>query len=291
MKKPSWRKIIVGVCVVVAVVATLFFERAPINKILNLVENYSSNHSAVLEEFKQEIFSAPLRGSFSGSGAALSPSNIITLTNQERAKAGSASLKENASLDKSAMLKVQDIFNRQYFDHISPDGNGPGYLADTAGYSYVVIGENLALGNFKDDAALIKAWMDSPGHRENILNVRYQDIGVAVGQGIFDGDRVYVAVQEFGKPTSACPSATSAERSSIDSARANVDSLNSEITDDKNTLDKMPRTTAEEDSAYNAKVTEYNNTVSEYNAAVSDLRAMIDAYNQHVRDFNACATQ
>ena len=285
------KKSIAYASIAAILLALLFVEREPIAGAINFVKNYSAKNDAVLNEVKQEIFTPPLRSRFSGTASSLSPSNIISLTNQERIKIGLGSLEGNSLLDKAAMMKVQDIFNMQYFEHISPAGNGPGYLADAAGYSYVVIGENLALGTFKDDASLVKAWMDSPGHRENILNVRYQNIGVAVGQGIFKGERVYVAVQEFGKPASACPSASLAERLKIDNDRADADKLNSVILAYKQALDNMSRSTAEENSAYSAKVAEYNSAVLKYNDSTKNLRAEIDAYNIRVRDFNACVAK
>jgi len=112
-------------------------------------------------------------------------------------------------------LQLDDIFEKQYFAHISPEGLGPSDLAEKSGYEYIMIAENLALGNFKDDNTLVNAWMDSPGHRANILNNRYTEIGVAVGKGFFSesnennkeeiATEVWIAVQEFGLPLSSCP--------------------------------------------------------------------------------------
>ncbi len=114
------------------------------------------------------------------SSNALSNPKVITLTNAERAKENLALLTENKKLDTDAELKLQDLFKQQYFDHISPQGNGPSYLADQVKYAYVVIGENLALGNFKDNESLIAAWMASPGHRANILNAAFKKVGIGV---------------------------------------------------------------------------------------------------------------
>src|SRR6185369_15716694 len=118
---------------------------------------------------------------------------------------GLPALKENALLDKAAKKKLDDMFAQQYFEHINPQGKGPSDLAKSVGYDYIAIGENLALGNFKNDAELVQAWMDSPGHRANILNKQYTEIGVAVGQGTYEGKKTWLAVQEFGRPTSSCP--------------------------------------------------------------------------------------
>lgn len=134
----------------------------------------------------------------------LSPDGIIQYTNVERLKGGLGTVKINSRLSASAGNKLQDIFKQQYFEHLSPSGLGVSDLAKQAGYDYVIVGENLALGSFGSNQALIAAWMASPGHRANIMDPRYQDIGVAVGRGMFQGSMQWVAVQHFGKPLAAC---------------------------------------------------------------------------------------
>jgi uncharacterized protein YkwD len=243
------------------------------------------------EDVREEIMSSPLLGSFAETDAKLSVAGVITETNGERTSRSLRALTENAELTKAATLKLDDLFKQQYFEHISPQGHGPGYLAEEAGYRYVVIGENLALGNFKDDKVLVAAWMASPGHRANILNERYSEIGVAVGQGMYEGRKTWIAVQEFGKPASSCPIISTALKSSIEREKENVGNLDAQIQSDKRALESMPRGTPAERDAYNAKVSEYNATVKEYNTAVSDLRRDIDAYNEQVRVFNSCIRQ
>jgi uncharacterized protein YkwD len=92
------------------------------------------------------------------------------------------------------------MFENQYFAHESPTGEKVSDLAKKFGYDFLLIGENLAMGNFSSDEDLVLAWMESPGHRENILNEKYQEIGVAVKKGIFEGKEVWIAVQHFGLP-------------------------------------------------------------------------------------------
>ncbi|KKU51619.1 MAG: hypothetical protein A3H69_05845 [Candidatus Sungbacteria bacterium RIFCSPLOWO2_02_FULL_47_9] len=139
----------------------------------------------------------------------------IRFTNEERAKAKIALLSESEILDGAAEEKVEDMFARQYFEHVSPAGVGMANLVEKDGYDYIAVGENLALGNFSDDHALVQAWMNSPGHRANILNPRYRDIGVAVRHGVFEGREVWLAVQAFGKNASACPTVDKTASSSI----------------------------------------------------------------------------
>jgi len=89
--------------------------------------------------------------------------------------------------------------SNEYFSHFSPDGVSPWHWFDEAGYVYAHAGENLAI-HFTDSSEVVDAWMDSPTHRENIVNGIYTEIGVGTAKGKFDGyDTVYV-VQLFGTP-------------------------------------------------------------------------------------------
>lgn len=283
--------IFIGIIVVIAVI--FFVEQRPIvqyaTNVITLVKEYSDGHPDLVEQLQQEIFTQPLRGNISSVSAPLSPDGIIGFTNNERLAAGIPLLKESALLDAAAQRKVQDMFDHQYFDHISPAGNGPGALATNAGYSYIVIGENLALGNFKSDQDLVNAWMNSPGHRANMLNKRYQDIGVAVGHGTFNGERVWLAVQEFGKPSSACPTVSFDLKTQIEKDKTTVSQMDTDLSTKRTALEAMPHTTVEESTAYNAKVTEYNAEVNQYNTLLTALRQEIDTYNTAVENFNTCA--
>ena len=114
---------------------------------------------------------------------ALSKLGVLVWTNVQRDLNGKMpSLTSNSILDQIANLRLQDMFSRQYFEHISPIGEGASDLARTNGYEFIVIGENIALGNFESDQKLVAAWMASPGHRANILNARFVDIGTFVDQ-------------------------------------------------------------------------------------------------------------
>jgi len=228
----------------------------------------------------------PLRGVFGGSNSPLTESGVLTWTNKNRADADLLPLALNPTLSGMAETKLQDLFAKQYFEHVSPTGVGPSGLAQNVGYDYIVIGENLALGNFDGDKALLDAWMASPGHRANILNVRYKEIGIAVGQGTFEGKSTWIAVQEFGLPITACPVPSSSEKVSIDSIKKSVDATEVSITTQKTAIDAM---TIKSGSDYNQKITAYNTLVHKYNALVVTLKAKISDYNKQVVIFNTCA--
>jgi hypothetical protein len=197
-------------------------------------------------------------------------------------------LKENVELDQAASAKANDMFLNQYFEHISPFGVGVSDLAENSGYEYIMIGENLALGNFKDDAVLVQAWMDSPGHRANILNERYTDIGVSVIKGMFEGETTWLAVQHFGLPLSACDGPQETLKAKIGLNQADTQELKNSLIVLKEEIEGMnPRRQREE---YNAKVEEYNNLVSQYNNLIAETKGLTETYNVQVSAFNECAS-
>jgi len=129
--------------------------------------------------------------------ADISHSSLIRLTNEERGLIGVSSLKENELLNQAAYLKAQDMMNQDYFSHQSPAGITPWYWFKKVGYDYDVAGENLGIG-FLDSEEIYLAWDNSPSHKANLLNPEYQDIGIAVLSGDFNGSQTTVVVQLFG---------------------------------------------------------------------------------------------
>ncbi len=212
----------------------------------------------------------------------LSEKGIITYTNSERRKAGLSELKENAKLAASAQLKLEDMFKYQYFEHVSPSGVSVTDLVEKEGYAFIVIGENLALGNFGGDSNVVAAWMASPGHKANILNTKYKEIGVAVGQHAYQGKVQWIAVQHFGTLLSTCPSPSTTEKQVIDGLEKNLLTQETAIQAMKKDIDQS---TGEE---YKNKIDEYNKLVEVYNTALTSLKAKIAQYNDSVKKFNSC---
>jgi hypothetical protein len=246
----------------------------------------------LVQEIRNEIIqNNPLRFQGDYPNSVLTVKGVVDETNRQRREAGLPELVQNARLHQAAELKVKDMFDGQYFDHISPSGNGPSHFARQAGYRYVIIGENLALGNFKDDVALVEAWMNSQGHRENILNAQYQEIGVAVMKGRFEGKMVWLAVQEFGRPESACPSVSSSLRATIDAERDELDRLVEIINRTHSELSRSSPRTERERAEYNEKVREYNRLVDEYRGRSEKLKQNIERYNSQVRLYNQCISR
>jgi uncharacterized protein YkwD len=251
-------------------------------------DNITAKSDEEIKPLQQEFISDPLIHPDGETPAVLSAQEVIFLTNRERKQNGGTSLTYNSRLTAAAKAKLDDMFAGQYFEHISPEGHGPGYIIDKAGYKYIVVGENLALGNFKDNASLVKAWMDSPGHRANILNTRFTEIGVAVGEGMYNGKKTWLAVQEFGLPATSCPIVDTTLKTRVDADTIKADAMSASLIQSQQQLRNMSRTTPEEEAAYRTQVEQYNNKVTEYNKLVAEIKENIETYNRAVRSYNQC---
>ena len=108
---------------------------------------------------------------------------VLDLTNQERAKIGVPALKLDVELSKVAREKSRDMQAKGYFDHNSPTYGSPFDMMKKFGISYRTAGENIAMGQ-QSPQEVVTAWMNSEGHRKNILNANYTHIGIGhVAQG------------------------------------------------------------------------------------------------------------
>lgn len=122
---------------------------------------------------------------------------LIDETNENRMTNDLPALHENSLLDTAAQLKANNMATNNYFAHTSPTGLTPWYWFGQAGYNFEYAGENLAV-NFSDSQDVTNAWMNSPEHRENILDANYNDIGMATAQGTFQGRPAVYVVELFG---------------------------------------------------------------------------------------------
>ena len=129
--------------------------------------------------------------------SSITETNIFNLTNSERAKYGLSSLSWNYKLTEAARAKAQDMIDKDYFSHISPDGRTPWNFITATGYNYIYAGENLAM-NFSVAEDVMAAWMASGGHRDNILSGNFKELGVGVSTGEYQGYTTTVIVQMFG---------------------------------------------------------------------------------------------
>lgn len=277
------------------IVLFLFMVR---DDVLSVIENiYNKNNDNQVIQLEKEV---PILGKVDTPGALLVDSNllntdsktkllkdnIITITNKYRKENGGLSLlAENSKLNLSAEKKLQDMFDNQYFEHLSPSDIGVADLGEQVGYEYIFIGENLAMGNFKNDQALVDAWMASPGHKENILNKNYIEIGVAVEKSKFEGSDVWIAVQHFGTPRNICPSIDMVLYGVIDSNQSQLKEIERDLLLRKDMIEKK---VVYEGMTYFEQIDKYNNLINNYNKLITETKEKINNYNNQVRAFNLC---
>jgi uncharacterized protein YkwD len=134
-----------------------------------------------------------------GATTSAEKNKIIKLTNVQRKKAGLKPLKENQKLNQAAYAKAKDMLEKNYWAHYSPQGVSPWKFIEDSGYYYKIAGENLAKG-FDTQKGVMAGWMNSPGHRKNILNKSYTETGVAVIVGRLDGKDITLVVAMYASP-------------------------------------------------------------------------------------------
>lgn len=106
---------------------------------------------------------------------------VIRLVNIERSKRGLQTLRANWELCRVARYKSQDMINKNYFSHTSPTYGSPFKMMETFGIRFSAAGENIAMGQ-RSAQEVMNSWMNSPGHRSNILSATYSEIGVGLAK-------------------------------------------------------------------------------------------------------------
>ena len=138
---------------------------------------------------------APPAGVNSTPGGSLAM-EVVAGTNRERAQHGLAALTLEPRLTAAAQAHGEDMVNRRFFAHDSPDGRSVADRVLAAGYTYRVVAENIAAGQ-RTVAEVVDGWMNSPGHRANILSPDVRQIGIGFATG---GEYGTMWVQVFGTP-------------------------------------------------------------------------------------------
>jgi uncharacterized protein YkwD len=133
--------------------------------------------------------------------------SLLSETNAKRAENAKATLTLSQKLNSSAQSKCEDMVAKDYWSHDAPDGTPPWKFFKAVNYSYSIAGENLAYGFF-DTKDVVNGWMNSPTHRENMLNADYKEIGFGVckSPNYNHSGLQIVVVQHFGVPNTAKPS-------------------------------------------------------------------------------------
>jgi uncharacterized protein YkwD len=149
------------------------------------------------------LFAVPEAGHFARATEGLRDldrvrAGMLAQVNAQRRKAGASPLKMNAELQKSAQAHAQDMLARGYFAHESPSGTTVRERSRKAGYTWRAIGENIAEGQ-TSITEVVTTWMNSPGHRRNILEPGFRELGIGLvtGKGR-NGEYRVIWVQNFG---------------------------------------------------------------------------------------------
>ncbi len=286
--KPS--KIILLAALILALAGGFWFKESMVGFYHNLDENLENfQHSelgTVITQVGEILTPPPLNIGGKANSAVLTKDQVIIETNIQRNANGLPSLSESLKLNRAALVKAQDMFSKQYFEHVSPQGTDPGTLVKSAGYDFIVTGENLILGNFISEKEMVRLWMESPGHRANILNTRFTEIGVAVVKGRYSGQTVWIGVQEFGLSFSSCPKIDEGLKSQIENNRAGLDALSVRIDAKRDEIENTSRRSEQ----YNQLVDEYNELVRQYNELNDATKILISEYNAQVNNFNKCVS-
>jgi hypothetical protein len=165
------------------------------------------------------------------------PAVIVELTNEERGDDAVLPLRRSETLDLAATMKARHMAENRYFAHYSPDGISPWHWFDEAGYSFTYAGENLAV-LFTDSEEVVEAWMESPGHKANLLSSDYTEIGVGTAEGVYKGKQTVFIVQLFGTPAevrreivSSVPTIVANVAGETDSSASNTSAENERLTE------------------------------------------------------------
>lgn len=130
--------------------------------------------------------------------------DLAALTNQKRGDHGLPPLSLNSQLNSGAQAKANHMIAHNYWAHTAPDGTQPWYFFDQSGYPYVHAGENLAYG-FSNSGEIIDAWLNSPGHKANLLG-DYKEMGFGFTNGSnYQGGEYTVVVAFYGSKTEPKP--------------------------------------------------------------------------------------
>ncbi|HKR65189.1 MAG TPA: CAP domain-containing protein [Thermoanaerobaculia bacterium] len=123
---------------------------------------------------------------FSLAAEEITPESVLRLMNDYRAERGLAPLHEDVNLMRAARDRMRDMEDGGWWSHESPEGVSPFVWLAARDYPYAFAGENLACG-FETAGLLVESWMESPGHRANILGTQYSDCGIAIIEGSTKG--------------------------------------------------------------------------------------------------------
>lgn len=161
----------------------------------------------------------------------MSTGALLANTNAERSANGLAPLTLNSKLNSSATAKANDMVNKDYWSHNSPDGKEPWVFFDAAGYSYQKAGENLAYG-FATSSDTVVGWMNSLSHRANILDSQYTEVGFGYinSNNYVNTGQETIVVAHYAKPTASSSAPAPAPSQPAPTTKKSTPKVESETT-------------------------------------------------------------
>lgn len=158
-------------------------------------------------------------GQLLGVAENITEARLLELTNQQRAAAGIATLQPSQELSEAAKAKAADMLARGYWAHFGPSGETPWQFIKGSGYEYEYAGENLAK-NFQTNDGVVMGWMNSPGHRENLLSSNYSEVGIAAADGELEGRPTTLVVALYASPQAAFSTLDRGETAAVETLPA-----------------------------------------------------------------------
>lgn len=155
--------------------------------------------------------------------------SAISLINIERRARGLSPLNEHEKLNRAALSKVHSLALSGNLEHTSSAAGEPWWPLEEADYRYDVVGENLGV-NIETAELLVSEWMASPGHRANILNPEFEDIGIATSRASFLGQRADYIVLYMAKPRNLVSQAAAIEAVARDTVKQGKEEMEEMIT-------------------------------------------------------------
>ncbi|MGL5756874.1 MAG: CAP domain-containing protein [Paraclostridium sp.] len=162
---------------------------------VNVPQNKPEGNTNSKPENKPETPSTENKPSTPSGNFASFQQEVLSLVNVERTNRGLQPLKFSSELSKVATLKSQDMIDKNYFDHTSPTYGSPFDMMKQFGISYNAAGENIAMGQ-ETPKEVMNSWMNSSGHRKNILNPDFTELGVGIAS---NGSSLYWTQMFIGK--------------------------------------------------------------------------------------------
>lgn len=170
------------VAVVLAMPLSLFAEKSTVRR--TDLEQLAADLERVLGKGSVEVRGTERRPSTPSAVpvAGSVDEQVVEAMNVERRARGLQPLRLNRQLSLAADDRIRDMFSQRYFDHVAPDGTQPFVWVTRRGYRYGTVGENLAVG-YRSADRVVNGWMNSPGHRANLLGRKFDEVGISVASG------------------------------------------------------------------------------------------------------------